>query len=309
VFACFSWLSMAPERWRTLLDSTLQFGHNNPSSHEVPHKTWMYLSHLIQLFHIKHGCICHIWYKCELLRFTCHKHSTSRYPEIKKRCFYTKTTLMIFNCKGLPIIGMAMLLNVYLTIYVIFFHAQLQASSVTHGWFRYVPLSPSSVGQIACKHSFSWIFKVSNKPIKITFMKVKLLVSEVNIVLSVMDAPMKMCGWSVVLHRNKESTCKSPSILSLQIFATGPTFLTFTQTHYERNDLIGWIAFEVCNAKTYELFMSTNVYKRFDPRVMEREERIGINRGLPTMSSRWYQNVIPFQIVIICSWFLFWWLQ
>jgi hypothetical protein len=47
--------------------------------------------------------------------------------------------------------------------------------------------------------------------------------------------------------------------------------------------LIGWIAFEVCNAKTYELFMSTNVYKRFDPRVMESEERIGINRGLPTM--------------------------
>ena len=29
--------------------------------------------------------------------------------------------------------------------------------------------------------------------------------------------------------------------------------------------------------------MSTNVYKRFDPRVMEREERLGINRGLPTM--------------------------
>ena len=29
--------------------------------------------------------------------------------------------------------------------------------------------------------------------------------------------------------------------------------------------------------------MSTNVYKRFDPWVMEREERIGINRGLPTM--------------------------
>jgi hypothetical protein len=47
--------------------------------------------------------------------------------------------------------------------------------------------------------------------------------------------------------------------------------------------LIGWIAFKVCNAKTYELFMSTNVYKRFDPRVMEREERIGINCGLPTM--------------------------
>jgi hypothetical protein len=36
------------------------------------------------------------------------------------------------------------------------------ASSVTHGWFRYVPLSPSPVGQIACKHSYSWIFKVSN---------------------------------------------------------------------------------------------------------------------------------------------------
>ena len=29
--------------------------------------------------------------------------------------------------------------------------------------------------------------------------------------------------------------------------------------------------------------MSTNVYKRFDPRVMESKERIGINRGLPTM--------------------------
>ena len=28
--------------------------------------------------------------------------------------------------------------------------------------------------------------------------------------------------------------------------------------------------------------MKTNVYKRFDPQVMEREERIGINRGLPT---------------------------
>jgi hypothetical protein len=32
---------------------------------------------------------------------------------------------------------------------------------------------------------------------------------------------------------------ESPSILSLQIFATGPTFLTLNQTHYERNDLIG----------------------------------------------------------------------
>ena len=29
--------------------------------------------------------------------------------------------------------------------------------------------------------------------------------------------------------------------------------------------------------------MKTNVYKRVDPRVMEREERIGINGGLPTM--------------------------
>ena len=60
----------------------------------------------------------------------------------------------------------------------------------------------------------------------------------------------------------------------------------FNQTHYERNDLIGWIAFEVCNVKTCELFMSTNVSKRFDPRVMEREECIGINRGLPTMIRR-----------------------
>jgi hypothetical protein len=32
------------------------------------------------------------------------------------------------------------------------------------------------------------------------------------------------------------------------------------------------------------IFMKTNVYKRFDPRVMEREERIRINRGLPTMA-------------------------
>ena len=31
------------------------------------------------------------------------------------------------------------------------------------------------------------------------------------------------------------------------------------------------------------IFMKTNVYKQFDPQVMEREERIGINRGLPTM--------------------------
>jgi hypothetical protein len=30
--------------------------------------------------------------------------------------------------------------------------------------------------------------------------------------------------------------------------------------------------------------MKTNVYKRFDPWVMEREERIRINRGLPTMA-------------------------
>jgi hypothetical protein len=33
---------------------------------------------------------------------------------------------MILNCKGLPVIGMAMPLNLYLTKYVIFFHAQLQ---------------------------------------------------------------------------------------------------------------------------------------------------------------------------------------
>jgi hypothetical protein len=29
--------------------------------------------------------------------------------------------------------------------------------------------------------------------------------------------------------------------------------------------------------------MKTNVYKRFESRVMESDERIGINRGLPTM--------------------------
>ena len=32
----------------------------------------------------------------------------------------------------------------------------------THGWFRYVPLSPSPVGQIACKHSYSWIIHKSS---------------------------------------------------------------------------------------------------------------------------------------------------
>jgi hypothetical protein len=63
------------------------------------------------------------------------------------------------------------------------------------------------------------------------------------------------------------------------------------------NDLIGWIAFEVCNAKTYELFLSTNVYKRFDPRVIEREERIGINRGLPTMV---YPTLFSFSRHFVC---------
>jgi hypothetical protein len=37
---------------------------------------------------------------------------------------------------------------------------------------------------------------------------------------------------------NRGLPAMSPSILSLQIFATGPTFLTFNQTH-EKNDLIG----------------------------------------------------------------------
>jgi hypothetical protein len=31
--------------------------------------------------------------------------------------------------------------------------------------------------------------------------------------------------------------------------------------------------------------MKMNAYKRFDPRVMEREERIGINHGLPTIEA------------------------
>jgi hypothetical protein len=31
--------------------------------------------------------------------------------------------------------------------------------------------------------------------------------------------------------------------------------------------------------------MKTNVYKRFDPRVMESEERIGINRGIPVINT------------------------
>ena len=36
------------------------------------------------------------------------------------------------------------------------------SSSVTHGWFWYVPLSPSPVGQMACKHSYSWIIHRSS---------------------------------------------------------------------------------------------------------------------------------------------------
>jgi hypothetical protein len=36
--------------------------------------------------------------------------------------------------------------------------------------------------------------------------------------------------------------------------------------------------------------MKTNVYKRFDPQVMESEERIGINRGLPTTTDLTLNN-------------------
>jgi hypothetical protein len=48
---------------------------------------------------------------------------------------------------------------------------------------------------------------------------------------------------------------KVPQFFHSKFLQLVQTFLTFNQTHYERNDLIGWIAFEVCNAKTYELFM------------------------------------------------------
>jgi hypothetical protein len=49
IFACLSWLSIAPERWRTRLLSVLQFEHNTfepyPSSlNTVPHSTWILLS-------------------------------------------------------------------------------------------------------------------------------------------------------------------------------------------------------------------------------------------------------------------------
>jgi len=47
--------------------------------------------------------------------------------------------------------------------------------------------------------------------------------------------------------------------------------------------------------------MKTNVYKRFDPRIMEREERIGINRGLPTMAFQF----LLFFILIMASCDLF----
>jgi hypothetical protein len=44
-------------------------------------------------------------------------------------------------------------------------------------------------------------------------------------------------------HHFPQANClqilvESPSILSLQIFATGPTFLTFNQTHYEENECL-----------------------------------------------------------------------
>jgi len=47
--------------------------------------------------------------------------------------------------------------------------------------------------------------------------------------------------------------------------------------------------------------MSTNVYKRFDPRVMEREERIGINRGLPTMKFYVPKLILGRVILLIAS--------
>ena len=51
--------------------------------------------------------------------------------------------------------------------------------------------------------------------------------------------------------------------------------------------------------------MKTNVYKRFDPRLMEREERIGINRGLPTMCIALPARVL-FAIKIIIITFVSW---
>jgi hypothetical protein len=44
--------------------------------------------------------------------------------------------------------------------------------------------------------------------------------------------------------------------------------------------------------------MKTNVYKRFDPRVMESEERIGINRGLPTMQGQVQKDILLFVVTI-----------
>jgi hypothetical protein len=67
---------------------------------------------------------------------------------------------------------------------------------------------------------------------------------------------------------------------------------------------INVILIEVCNAKTYELFMSTNVYKRFDPRVMESEERIGINCGLPKMCIALPARVLFAIKIIIYEWCL-----
>ena len=61
--------------------------------------------------------------------------------------------------------------------------------------------------------------------------------------------------------------------------------------------MIGWIAFEVCNAKTYELFMSTNVYKRFDPRVTIGKPRVSPLLSLNTSA------VIRYLICVYASHF------
>ena len=50
----------------------------------------------------------------------------------------------------------------YISLVRVWIHSTLTSSSVAHGWFRYVPLSPSPMGQIACKHSYSWIIHKSS---------------------------------------------------------------------------------------------------------------------------------------------------
>ena len=74
IVACLSWLSIAPERWRTRLCLSYSLD-TTPLNHILPHLT---------RYHIHHGYSCHIWCIYELLMSLYHTHNTSGHPENKK---------------------------------------------------------------------------------------------------------------------------------------------------------------------------------------------------------------------------------